>query len=178
MVAPEVLVALIGTIGTLAGVIAGAGLGWRTQSTAWQRDKAERFRSERLTLYSQFLAAVRDWRAVVLSDAVTIVGASRVSRDAHADGGDSAILAIGREAEIGLVAESAAIIEAARSLVRSVRFIAEARATHVDSLVPTEIVQASRHSENWFIMVARRDLGTAARDNLAHLFPTEDRVAL
>jgi hypothetical protein len=173
---PEVLVAVIGTAGTLAGVVAGAGLGWRAQKTAWKRERVERLRSERLALYSQFLAAIRDWRAEVLGDNVTIVGASRVSRDPHADGGEGAVRAYGLRDEIGLVAETVDIIEAARMLTISVRLIAEARAQHRDTLIPAEIVNRSRDSENHFLLVARRDLGTANRDNMDTMFPTANRV--
>jgi hypothetical protein len=174
--APEVLVAAIGALGTLGGVVAGGGLGWWTQKNSWKRERVERLRSERLSLYSRFLAAVRDWRAAVLEDNVTIVDASRVSRAPHADGGESAVRAYGLRDELGLVAESGDIIEAARTLTRSVRFIAEARAQYGDSLIPVEIVNRSRDNENHFLLVARRDLGTANRDDVDRLFPTANRL--
>jgi hypothetical protein len=174
----EVLASLIGTVGTLAGVVVGVTLGGRSQTVAWKREKAERLRAERRRLYSDFLASARDWRAISLGPEVQIVEASAVSRFSHADGGTSAVRTQGLRIEIALVAETPAIVGQARAVVRTLAELAEARAQYTESLIPPHIVQACRDSEFQFVAAARRELGSSELgDDLARVFqPTASGV--
>jgi hypothetical protein len=156
----ELLVAVIGTVGTLVGVVAGAALTSWWQNAAWRRERAERLRSERRTLFAEFLNAAREWRAISQSPTVEIVEASAISRTSHADGGASAVRVLALRTEIALIAETLPIVQAAQSLSRALIRLAEARATYAAGSVPDEIVQECRDAEADFVAAARDEFGS------------------
>lgn len=103
----QVVVALISTVGVLAGVALGGVLSARAQSQAWRRQEAERSVRERRRSYADFLAAARVWRATVMSPEARIIEASTFSAQRDADGADAAISILRLRMEVGLIAHEA-----------------------------------------------------------------------
>jgi hypothetical protein len=156
----EVIVSVLGTLGTLLGVVIGAALTNRSQRLSWDRQEKDRSRAERRRIYADFLSSTREWRAVSLSATARIVGGSVVARVPHADGGASATRALSLRSELSFIAESPATIAQSFALVRALGNLAQARAEHPAGSVPESIVQACRDSEWRFVAAARAELGS------------------
>jgi hypothetical protein len=160
-VSVDVLVALIGTVGTLLGVVIGAVLTSRQQSATWDRERARIRESERREVYARFLTAAREWRAVSMGAEVRIITGSPISRSRHADGGQSGARTLALRSEVALVAQSPKTIAESIDLVRTLTRLAEARASHAAGSIPDNIVQACRDAERSFLLAARADLGSS-----------------
>ncbi|MFC6014897.1 hypothetical protein ACFP2T_01630 [Plantactinospora solaniradicis] len=160
----QVVVALISTLGVLAGVALGGVLSARVQTQAWRRQEAERSVQERRRIYADFLAAARVWRATVMSPDVRIIEASTFSAQRHADGADAAISTLRLRMEVGLIAHEADTTARAQTVVVEVRRLAEARAEHPAGQVPDPIIDRCRRAERGFAAAARAELGSPQLD--------------
>jgi hypothetical protein len=169
-VTPQVLAALIGAIGALAGVATGSLLSAWYQRQTWMRDQAARARDERRRLFAEFLTAAREWRAVTHHPDTKIVRASAISKKSHADGGAAAARALALRSEIALIAQ-APTIEATREMARTHRLLAEGRAKYAAGELPGPLVTACRRAELRFVRAARAELGVAGtEEELAAVF--------
>ena len=160
----QVILAGLSVSGALVGVMLGALLNARVQRVSWERQEIMKSVQERRVTYAAFVAACREWRAGVLDPDARILEASSVSRRPHADGGEARTQVVRYRAELGLIAHTAATVQAAALLMRAVGLLAEARAAHGPGQVPDTFVQACRDAERDFNRVARAELGSPAID--------------
>lgn len=166
----NIVTTLMGTVGTLGGVALGAWLTNRSQRRLLLEDRAERSMTERRHLYGEFLSTTRAWRAVSQSADARVIPGSAISRRPHADGGAMAERSLALRSEIALVAHSVEASREAARLVKALGRLAEARSSYAAGSIPQDIVQPCRDRELFFILAARRELGTprTADDLLAY----------
>lgn len=163
----QLLVTLIATLGTLAGVALGAALTARSQASVLARQEAGQSRQERQRVFAAFIAAAREWRANVMSSEARIVEGSTISRSRHADGNGADVGVLRIRGELRLIAHSPTTIACADDVICAVRRLAEARGSHVAGQVPVPIVECCRSTEAEFITAARAELGSPALPGLA-----------
>lgn len=159
----QVLAAMIGAVGVLAGVGAGSVFSAWYQRQAWTREQAARSRDDRRRLFAQYLTAAREWRATTQHPDTKLVRASAVSSKKHADGGAAAARTLGLRSEIALVAQ-AETIRAARQMARANMLLAEGRAEHIGSALPDPLIVACRRAELRFVRAAREELGVSGSE--------------
>jgi len=174
----EVVVSVVGTAGTLIGVALGSLLSNRAQRLAGDRQASDQARSERRTVYANFLIACREWWAVSMATVVQLVQGSAVSRQVHADGGAVAARVLALRSELLLVADSAATIAKAGVLVRAIARLAEARAEYPAGSIPEDLIVACRIAEADFVAIARDELGAGTLPDVAKILPTEPTLGL
>jgi hypothetical protein len=126
--------------------------------------EAERSVQERRRIYAEFLAAVRLWRAAVMSSDAPVVEASIFSKRRHADGGKAATDALRLRIEVGLIAQSPQTTRHARSVFQAARGLAEARGDHPAGQVPDEVIEVCRQAERAFASAARAEFGSPDLD--------------
>lgn len=161
---PQVLAALIGALGALAGVVIGSLVSGWYQRQARLQEQLTRSKEERRRIFAEFLTATRDWRATSLHSKTKVIEASTVSKERHADGGPAAVRATALRAEIALVAE-VSTIRAAWDVVLALRRLAEGRAQHLAGSLPESLVTACRRTELAFVRAAREELGVLGPDS-------------
>ena len=167
---PQVLAALIGAVGALAGVATGSLLSGWYQRQARLQEQATRSKEERRRIFAEFLTATRDWRATTLHSETKLIDASTVSKTKHADGGPAATRATALRSEIALVAQTSTI-RAARDMVLANRRLAEGRAQYAAGALPEPLVIACRRTELEFVRAAREELGVLGSEaDLEELF--------
>jgi hypothetical protein len=154
----QVVLAFLSVTGALVGVTLGSLLNGRMQRASWEHQENTMSMRDRRATYAAFVAASREWRATVLGPDVPILRASSVSRQPHADGGQARIQVVRYRAEIGLMAHTAATVQAAAALMLAVGRLSEVRASHEAGQVPEPFIQACRDAEREFNRAARAEL--------------------
>jgi len=155
----------------LLGVALGGWLTTRNQDRLWRRDHARQWRDIRLSTYTEFLSAYRQYIAYALDPNARITAVSHPRRPdevmpffdetgrPYREKLEAAIMAI------RLVSERRETTDTAKDLVDHVRRIAAARATYSEHDIPQELFAEMWIADKKFLVAARHEL------NLSDIWP-------
>lgn len=155
----------ITALATLIAVLLGGWLTLRGQDRLWRREHSRQWRDIRLSAYSEFLAASREYVAFALDPASNIEAAPHPRKLGEAmPFFDERGTAYKEKLEstkttVRLVAEGEPAIQASNHLVRSARQIAASRAEHGALTVPHDQFESLWDAETRFVAAARAELG-------------------
>lgn len=150
---------------TLVGVALGGWLTLRNQDRLWRRDHARQWRDIRLSAYTEFLSAYRQYIAYVLDPNAHILTEPHPHRsDELMPFFDEAGRPYKEKLEaavmtIRLASEHPDTPETAENVIRSARHIAAARATHSERSIPHHLFHELWQADRQFVVAARRELG-------------------
>ncbi|MGW4679421.1 hypothetical protein ACWEOS_13235 [Micromonospora taraxaci] len=153
---------------TLLAVLLGGWLTTRAQDRLWRRDDQRQWRDIRLTAYTTFLTAFREYVAYVLLPSARITAVPRPHSphdlmpffDEQGTRYKEQLEAT--KTELRLIAGRPEIVAASRTMVQQARLLAAARATHDADALPAERFDELWAAERRFVAAARREL--AVRD--------------
>jgi hypothetical protein len=149
----------------LLGVVLGGWLSIRNQDRLWQRDHARQWRDIRLAACKDFVAAYREYMAYTLEPTanITAVPHPRIPGSLmpffDETGRPYKERLEATSMAVRLVSESAETVSATGDVVRSVRQIAAARATHSAAALPPEDFEKLWSVQHAFFTAVRRELG-------------------
>jgi hypothetical protein len=151
---------------TLIAVLLGGILTTRAQDRLWHRDNRRQWRDIRLSAYSGFLAAFREYVAYVLQPPVQIVAVEHRGRGDLMPFFDETGTPYRERLEaakttLRLVSGTPQVVEASSALVRQARWLAADRATHSVETMPPERFEQLWAAERAFVDAARDELGLA-----------------
>lgn len=150
---------------TLAAVVLGGWLSVRSQDRSWQRDHAQQWRDIRLSAYSEFLSAYREYIAFKLDPGAKIVSIPHPELPGDRmpffdeNGRTYKEKLEAAKTTLRLVSESPMTVTSSSELVRRARRIAAARATHAVGEIPHKEFQELWAVETAFVTNARQELG-------------------
>jgi hypothetical protein len=150
---------------TLIAVALGGWLTSRAQERIWQRDHQRQWRDIRLTAYTGYLAAFREYIAYVLQPATRVLGVPR-PREPHdlMPFFDEAGSAYKERLEstkttLRLIAGRPGVVQASNAMVRHARLLATDRATRDVDEIPAERFEGLWSAEREFVLAVREELG-------------------
>ncbi len=152
---------------TLLAVLLGGWLSIRNQDRLWRRDTARQWRDIRLSAYSDFLSAYREYIAFTLEPTAKISAVPHPRKPGELM---PFFDAVGRpykekleatKTAVRLVSELPKTGDALDALVRRARRIAAQRATHGARDMPPEDFQELWDAEHKFLTAARQEMGLA-----------------
>ncbi|MBQ1061968.1 hypothetical protein AB0F90_08980 [Micromonospora chalcea] len=152
-------------VATLCAVVLGGWLTLRGQDRLWRRDTERQWRDIRLKAYTDFLTAMRELVAYLLTPTAVVTAVPRQSGE-----GDDMPFFDERgtrhkerleatKSAIRLVAGTATVVEATDALVRRARLVAVARAEHGPDAIPPERFTELWAAERAFLRDARAEVG-------------------
>ena len=150
---------------TLLAVSLGGWLSVRNQDRMWRQDHSRQWRDIRLGVYQDFLSAYREYLAFVQDPAAMISAVPHPRRSDDmmpffdSDGRSHKERLEATRMAVNLVSEHSETIEALRLLMRRVRNLAAARATHSPSEIPQDLWTVLFEAHNAFVVATRRELG-------------------
>lgn len=163
--AVNVAASVITPVVTLLAVVLGGWLSTHNQDRLWRRDHARQWRDIRLSTYSEFLAAYRQYIAFTLEPTARISAIPHPSRPdelmpffdetgrPYREKLESARMAV------RLVSDQPATSEASGELINRARQIAAARATHSPQDIPRELFNELWRVQRKFMVATRSELG-------------------
>jgi hypothetical protein len=180
-IAPEVPVSVaevgVTAVTTLIAVALGGWLTSRAQERIWQRDHQRQWRDIRLTAYTGYLTAFREYVAYILQPATQVLAVPR-PREPHDlmpffDEAGSAYKERMEAAKtaLRLISGRPGVVRASNKMVRYARMLAADRATCKVDEIPPERFEGLWSAEREFVLAAREELG------LANDFEIGDRPA-
>jgi hypothetical protein len=150
---------------TLIAVALGGWLTSRAQDRIWQRDHQRQWRDIRLTAYTGYLTAFREYVAYVLLPTTQVVTVPR-PREPHdlMPFFDEAGSAYKERLEatkttLRLISGRAGVVRASNKMVRYARLLAADRATCKVDEIPQERFEGLWSAEREFVLAAREELG-------------------
>jgi len=156
---------IITAVATLLAVGLGGWLTTRAQERLWRRDQHRQWRDIRLTAYTEFLTAFRQYVSYVLlpTAKITTTRRKRSPNDLmpyfDKEGTAYKERLEATKTALRLVSGHPAVVEASREVVRLVRLLAADRAVHGIEGVPDAQFDALWAAEREFITAARAELG-------------------
>jgi hypothetical protein len=165
MVTVNFATSAITAVVTLLGVALGGWLTTRNQERLWRRDHARQWRDIRLSTYSEFLTAYRQYIAFALEPTARISAVPHPRRPdelmpffdetgrPYREKFEGAMMAV------RLVSDRPATSEAAGELINRARHIASARATHSAQDIPNELFEDLWRVQTKFMVATRSELG-------------------
>ncbi|MEU7973872.1 hypothetical protein AB0B48_17745 [Micromonospora sp. NPDC049089] len=150
---------------TMLAVLIGGWLTVRAQDRLWRRDQDRQWRDIRLTAYTDFIGALREYVAFALNPAAQITAVPR-PRDPgdlmpffDDEGSRYRERLESTKTALRLVAGTVEVVSRSSELVRQARLLAAARAGSGAEALPAERFDALWEAERRFIEVARAELG-------------------
>jgi hypothetical protein len=174
MAAVNLATIAITPIVTLLGVALGGRLTLRNQDRLWRRDHARQWRDIRLSSYSDFLSAYRQYIAFALDPGAHITATPHPRKPnevmpffdetgrPYRENLEAAMMAI------RLVSERRETSDTAKDLVDHARRIAAARAAHSEHDIPHELFDQLWRAHHKFLVAARHEL------DLSNIWPEAD----
>ena len=150
---------------TLLAVSLGGWLSLRNQDRMWHRDHERQWRDIRLANYQEFLTAYREYLAFAQDPKAKISAVPHPQRDGvmmpffDADGRPYKEKLEAARMGVSLVSELSETRDALLVLMRRVRQIAAARATHSPADMPDQLFPALFAAHGAFLSAARKELG-------------------
>ncbi|WP_285560822.1 hypothetical protein [Actinoplanes regularis] len=161
----NVLQAFVTATATLLAVLVGGWLTVRAQDRLWRRDQDRQWRDIRLTAYTDFIGAVREYVAFALNPAarITAVPRPRAPGDLMPFFDDEGARYRERlestKTALRLVAGRPEVVNESSALVRQARLLAAARAGSTADTLPPDRFDELWQAERRFLDVARAELG-------------------
>ncbi|SNS14747.1 hypothetical protein [Actinoplanes regularis] len=161
----NVLQAFVTATATLLAVLVGGWLTVRAQDRLWRRDQDRQWRDIRLTAYTDFIGAVREYVAFALNPAarITAVPRPRAPGDLMPFFDDEGARYRERlestKTALRLVAGRPEVVSQSSALVRQARLLAAARAGSTADALPADRFDELWQAERRFLDVARAELG-------------------
>ena len=157
----------ITVVTTLFAVVLGGWLTTRAQDRLWRQDDRRQWRDIRLTAYTGFLTAFREYVAYVLQPPVRIVAVARPRSpndlmpffDEKGTPYKEKLEAT--KTALRLVSGRAEVVQASSAMVGQARLLAADRATHDIDTIPPERFDQLWAAERVFVLAAREELGLA-----------------
>jgi len=153
---------------TLTAVTLGGWLTTRAQDRLWRRDHQRQWRDIRLSAYTAYLTAFREYIAYVLQpDAqVRVIPRPRKPHDLMPFFDETGSAYKERleatKTTLRLLSNQPSVVRASNAMVRHARLLAADRATHTAETVPPERFERLWSAEREFVLAAREELGLAA----------------
>ena len=148
----------------LLGVVLGGWLAGRNQDRTWRREHAAQWRDIRLSAYSDFVSAYRQFVAFALEPGARISAipnprnAGKVLPFFDTTGRPYKERLEATAIRILVVSESSDTMRTSNDVVEGARRIAAARATHSETDVPHDVFASFFSAQKAFLNAARRDL--------------------
>jgi hypothetical protein len=166
---------------TMLAVLLGGWLTVRAQDRLWRRDHERQWRDIRLSTYTEFVGAFREYVAYVLQPEARISAVPRPREPGDPmpffdeNGSRYKERLESAKTVLRLVASRTTLVRASSSMVHQARVLAAGRATHGIDNLPSSQFDALWASEREFITQARAELGlTGAIEMGPHLAGERD----
>lgn len=151
-------------VATLFAVLLGGWLTTRGQDRHWRRDTERQWRDIRLKAYTDFLTALREFVAYLVTPAAAVTAVPRQTGtgddmpffDEHGTRHKERLEAT--KTAIRLVAGEVEVVRATDALVRRARLVAVARAAHGPGAIPNELFEELWAAEREFVRCARAEM--------------------
>jgi len=148
----------------LLGVVLGGWLTARNQDRTWRREHASQWRDIRLSAYSDFVSAYRQFVAFAMEPGAKITAkpnprnASKILPFFDEQGRPYKERLEAAAVRVLVVSESSDTMRTSNDVVEGVRRIAAARATHSETDVPDDVFASFFSAQTAFLSAVRRDL--------------------
>ena len=153
---------------TLVAVLLGGWLTTLAQDRGWRRDHQRQWRDIRLTAYTSYLTAFREYIAYVLQPTAQITAVPRPQPpndlmpffDEKGSAYKERLEAA--KTSLRLIAGRSGVVRAANAMIRCARLLAADRAMHEPGSIPSERFEQLWSAEREFVLAAREELGLAS----------------
>lgn len=153
---------------TLVAVLLGGWLTIRGQDRLWRRDHQRQWRDIRLSAYTSYLTAFREYIAYVLQPNVRITAVARPQPpyDPMPFFDEAGTVYKERleatKTTLRLISGRPGVVRAANAMIGSARLLAAERAEHEPGAIPSERFERLWSAEREFVLAAREELGLTA----------------